>query len=1029
MSHETKKPTGLKITRKNNSFILSWKIGDKDYGDGQRLRYLLDRASKKDDWSNPYKLGAKVTSKAIAIALSDFYPNSGKPKLNQVSMKVMGKRKTYTEHRRKVTPGWSGWSSKTFTLAVPNVPDIEAELDSTLTNKTKFSWEVKTSDSDSRLFTNVLVEAILVKDCNTIDGSKIKWDSTDDTYQSYVKEASDYIEITEDTEVIESGSYTRFVRICSRGPKGDSKYAYAYHNYSTPKRAEIAGDPEAKGNDAGGIDVKVVWDAASDNANPIEQTTAQYAKTVPAAGMTCPSGASWSDAKISADTSGSDAASFVVDDSLGDDECLFVRINTKHDGNTTPGVPKLALIGKLRDPSDLSVSTDDNTFRAEVTATNNSTVVDSFLAVYYRNSSGDTIVVGIMPHGQSTLTVQCPDWSEEDAIAFGVKAIVGSYAAVARSDGATGYDIVPQMQSADIIWQGGDVPKAPTNVTATAADKQGTALVKWDWPWSRADGAELSWSDHEDAWESTDEPEKYEIPYLRASQWRISGLETGKTWYLRVRLFYKSGDNTIYGPYSEIISLDLAEAPSIPVLSLSSGVITPEGSVNAYWAYSAEDGTLQSYAEICEAVISGGSIIYGDPIAHTETEQHMMLKAKELGWSSGETHYLCVRVMSSGGKFSDAWSNMVPVRVAEELSCSITSTGSNLIEETVVEDGVSITRMAIKDLPLEITVEGADEGCETEIVIERAEDYRMMRPDEKESDGFKGETVVLKTRPRGEGVITIEAGDVAGALDDGAQYNLIATIRDEFGRSAEARIDDITVSWSHQALIPDGRVQVDTANRIAMITPKAPAGALPTDYCEIYRLSLGYPELIVKAAEFGKTYVDPYPAIGEMGGHRIVLKTKNGDYITPDQRPAWKDFFDEEYDNLDIPVNVIEFNGQRVEFEYDVKLSSDSEKDFVEEVYLDGSIQGYWGPAVKKNDNIDTTVIANDADTIKAFERLSGYAGPAHIRAKDGSSYWANIEVSKDMDESDGHKTVKYKFKAQRIESEEYDGVLLEDWK
>ena len=648
--------------------------------------------------------------------------------------------------------------------------------------------------------------------------------------------------------------------------------------------------------------------------------------------------------------------------------------------------------------------------------------------MYYRASSGDTITVGIIPHGQSTLTVQCPDWSGEDAIVFGVKAIVGSYTSTPRSDGATGYDIVPEMQS-DVIWQGGDVPKAPTGVTAEAADNKGTALVKWNWPWSRADGAELSWSAHPDAWESTDEPERYEIPYLRASQWRISGLGTGMTWYIRVRLFYRSGDDTVYGPYSETVELDLAEAPSIPVLSLSSGVITPQGSINAYWAYSAEDGTLQSYAEICEASISGGSIVYGDPIAHTETEQHLVLKAEELGWSSGETHYLCVRVMSSGGKFSDSWSNMVPVRVAGELTCSITDTGSNLIEETVTEGDVSITRMAINDLPLEITVEGADEGCETELVIERAEDYRMMRPDEKESDGFKGETVAIKTRPRGEGVITIEPEDIIGALDDGAEYNLIATIRDEFGRSAEARIDDITVNWSHQALVPGGKVQIDKANRIAMITPKAPEGALPTDYCEIYRLSLGYPELIVKEGEFGKTYVDPYPAIGEMGGHRVVLKTKNGDYITPDQRPAWKDFYDEEYDELDIPVNVIEFNGQRVEFEYDVNLSSDPEKDFTESIYLDGSVQGDWGAAVRKSYDIDTNVITDDPDTIRALERLSEYAGPAHVRTKDGSSYWANVEVSKNMNVSDGHRLAKYKFKAQRIEAEEYDGILLEDWK
>ena len=34
----SKAPTGLSVTRSGNTFTMKWKIGDKDYGNGQQLQ-------------------------------------------------------------------------------------------------------------------------------------------------------------------------------------------------------------------------------------------------------------------------------------------------------------------------------------------------------------------------------------------------------------------------------------------------------------------------------------------------------------------------------------------------------------------------------------------------------------------------------------------------------------------------------------------------------------------------------------------------------------------------------------------------------------------------------------------------------------------------------------------------------------------------------------------------------------------------------------------------------------------------------
>jgi hypothetical protein len=437
------------------------------------------------------------------------------------------------------------------------------------------------------------------------------------------------------------------------------------------------------------------------------------------------------------------------------------------------------------------------------------------------------------------------------------------------------------------------------------------------------------------------------------------------------------------------------------------------------------------YAEICEVTILGGVPTYGDIIAHSSTAQQIEIKAKDGDrvWAAGSEHYVAVRVMSSAGKFSDSWSNIVAVKVAPALTCSITST--SLVSETIVLDDVSIAVKSLKSLPLTVVVAGADKGCETEVAIERAEDFRMERPDGRNLDGYEDETIASKIVPGGTS-IEINTADLIGRLDDGAKYRIIAVIRDSLGRSAKATPIEFIVNWTHQALMPEGTIHVDQANYIAVIEPTAPSDAVSTDRVDIYRLSHGYPELIYKDAEFGKSYVDPYPAIGDMGGHRLVFKTKEGDYKTSAEngnRLAWKDFYEEDYDELDVPVSIIDFNGQQIELKYNIDLSDSFEKDFEEVAYLGGSVRGYFGKTVRRKSNIKAAFVTDDEDAIRTLALLCDYSGPAHIRTRDGSSYWANLNVQRSLVQGSAHKIWEYTFNAQRFDPEGYDGVLLEDWK
>lgn len=1043
----TKRPTGLSIKRVDSKFNLSWNIGDANYADGQYFSYKIDvDGTGNSSWTKSDKIGSKITSKAIKIDENDFYPNKQNRILYAVGMRVKGNRKTYTtgsgKNKKTHRPGVSSWSDKIFTLEEPRKPSLSVELSNEYTNVAAFSWSEETYSDDSKMFTDLQWETILVKNSSEIDGSKLTWNSEELGWETNVDSSgkgstltSGSKVITEDTSLLFHGgnSYIRWFRIRARGPRGNSDWVYEYQVYALSHQAKVS-KVSAKETDEGGFQCVVDWSVGSNRQNPIDRTTVQYTITIPDEGLSCPSGASWSDANVSKDTEGKDSAVFSIDDQLSKDQCLFIRVNTQHDSNITYGLPKLAKAGFLKDPSGISVQTDSTTHKAEVSATNNSDVEDSFLVVKYRPAVGTDVDVGIIPHGETSVTVQCPDWTDQAAVRFEVRAVVGNYTKQSRADGVDVYTVTSDMESEHQIYQGGAVPIAPTSVVVSRVEGIArTVKVVWDWSWTEANKAEISWSDHPDAWESTDEPESYTISNLHASYWHISGLETGKTWYIRVRLLSEtsSQDTPTYGPWSDINqgTIDLSSAPNKPVLMLSSAVIPEDGDVTAAWVYTTTDNTPQAYAEIAVFANDEYTPI---PDANTLTAQHVTINAAESGWTTGNIYNLACRVQSESGQVSE-WSDIVSVTVAEPLTCVISQKSLVQQTESVTVDGDTTQRTfwALTELPMTVTVTGAGEGGRTTVAIERAEDYYRPGPAESDIRGYSGETVALHEQT-GEAQIEFDIGasNLFGSLDDGASYRIVAMVQDGLGQVDKTTLD-FEVHWSHQAIKPSAKIEIDEELLIAKITPRSPAGALSTDVADIYRLSIDKPELIVSGANFGDTYVDPYPTLGDMGGHRIVLRTREGDYVTEDNDMAWVDSPElgiNPISNED-QLNIVDFEGKQIQFYYDTDYSSNWAKDFQETQYLGGSIEGDWNSAVSRTGTITSkAIVALDRDMLQAIRRLAVYPGICHVRTADGSSYAADVQVSENRVHEEQEMVVSYTLSITRVDSQELDGIPLRQW-
>ena len=1034
----TVRPSGVTITRNKYAFTTKWKIADADYRDGQQLQYYNYNTKKWMNISiNQYQVQATMEFNA------NLYHPLGKKKMSKYSVRIRGNRKKYTveytervrENGRDVTvtrhktlnPTVSAWAQQVFDIKVPMKPTLTATLSNEVSNQCTFAWSHDFSTSIHEWCYDLLWETILVKDSKETNGALLPcWNSRQMGWATGTSRAASSYSIPEQTEELVKCSHTRWFRICARGPAGDSAWVYAKHTYAKPAQATITKAAVAV-SATGGYTCSVEWYAPSNAAYPIDITTVQYAFEQPVNGLNCPDNAGWTNANTSRDTSGADAAAFSIGGVVGDDQCLFIRVNTRHDheSNTTFGRAKIVATGVLTEPANFSVTMDAATRRASVSADNmalqNNT--SCFIAVLYNTSANASYkVIGVIPHGESSVTVQAPPIGSGVSESFAVMAVLGSYTYTEDAIGVRTYTINRSMASA-IVKDGGDIPKAPAVVTLSKTSDEDTIKVEFEWTWRSATAAEISWADNPNAWESTAQPKTYTINNTHAGSWYITGLATGKTWYVRVRLKSGSEDTETYGAYSETKSINLSSAPSIPVLTLSEGVITQNGSVTASWTFAASDGSTQAYAVVAEVITSGNTTTYQE-IKRVTTAKNMTIRARDHSWATGETHSLAVRVVSTSGMESDGWSVPVPISIAEPITATITQT--SLVDQTLEEGEDTRTIKALTDMPMTVTATGAGAGGTTTISIERAENYQIDRPDETDFYGFAGETVYSRSF-LGEAQDVIDLDDLVGSLDDGASYNLIATIQDGLGQTDTATLP-FEVHWTDQAKMPTATVEIDAENLIAKLTPSAENPATG-DTCDIYRLSVDRPELIYPNAAFGTTYVDPYPAIGEFGGHRFVYRTKNGDYITDDDHIAFYDTRAAEEDVIDSDFTVIDFAGGRLMLNRNLDVGNKWKKDFEETQYLGGSVQGDWNPAVSREASVNTVAVSIlDQETIQMMRRLAVHAGICHVRTSDGSSYNADVQVSDKYSHSNGRQVIEYDLSITRVDPESYEGMTLAEW-
>ena len=1098
---KTTAPTGLSIARDGGKFTFAWKIGDKDYGAGQSLKYRLNNGA----WSSTIKLATNATSYSIT-------PSGSPGNIKRVEFQVLGKRKEYTSGKGskqvKYIPKASAASSKVWTSAVPNTTGLSYSKGSA--NSGTFSWSVGTDTKDNKIFNSVEYQTWTASS-NDVNPPKNVTSSSQGSSGSASYQ-----------ETFSGKNIVRWVRVRSRGPAGNSGWVSAHHSYGNPAVPTLTAASAVK-TSSNTMQITAEWNSSPTLVNPIDTITVQYVIAVPTDTSLSAPATGWTDAVTVTSNGKGDKVVVTVSEAVGTDECMWVRVMSKHDDYEKYSSAMRAATGTLATPG-INANPNFSTGAVALTITENTTCDVAATAIFYRpndNPKQDRIVA-IFANGTTTGSVTVSDLKGKNKSCFGAYAFVGTYS-------GTTIQTAPMKSGTAIDSDIAAV--APAWLSLSAGTKDKTVRVTWPWTWADATAAEISWADHDDAWESTDGPKTYAIDDIVKS-WVVAGLDVGR-WYFRVRLKGLIDSDEVTGPWSAMYSYELSGIPDRPALILSKSIINAGQPVTARWAYITSDDTRQQYAEICLATISAlGVVTYGQVIARVTDAQTVSISRN---WTVNSTYYLCLRVTSTAGAQSE-WSEPVSLTVAPPVEISLPSASLSIkytaedytldrrgvlryIEEdqvTTVESSFAIiegivlnqeedpidpdnysidmstglitfdppletpggcvlsiigyqkteseivnrsrvytaedyakyqpgevfiiekgiiaqnylrivqaSELDVISLPLSLTVIGAGVSGTTTVSIIRAEDYHIYRPDDSEFDGFEGETIVTKSQT-GEDQMTISYDELIGHLDDGAKYTLRCTVIDDYGQTASIEFP-INVNWGHQAGKPTATVKIDEYQRIAMITPIAPTNYRSGDVCDIYRLSADKPELVVRGAEFGQTYVDPYPGFGDFCGHRIVTRTANGDYITATNELAWFLCDSDVDDIIEEDAMVIDVNGEQIELPYNIELQNTWTKDFKRTAYLGGAVQGDWNPAVTRDTTANTVILrGRDLDKQIAMRGLAGYAGLAHVRTPDGSSMACDVQVRETS--SYQNKRVSYSLTIKVIDPPAPEGMLLSDW-
>ena len=544
-------------------------------------------------------------------------------------------------------------------------------------------------------------------------------------------------------------------------------------------------------------------------------------------------------------------------------------------------------------------------------------------------------------------------------------------------------------------WSGESTtkPNAPSGIKTCRAESETSVYLDWN-AVENATSYDIEYSEKREYLEGSNQTSTQSN--IKSTSYIISGLESGKEYFFRLRAVNSQGESGWTG----IVSVIVGTEPAAPTTWSSTTTVVTGEQVTLYWVHNSEDGSTQTKANI-ELTIDGNTSYYEiDTADETDDTKTMHYAVNTSGFVEGATILWRVQTAGATKNYGD-WSVQRTVKVYAPPTVSM-----NLLDHAGTEISMLTT------FPLIVSISA---GPKTQVPV----GYHISiisnsRYETRDNVGLmkivnEGEEVYSKYIDSSmyEKALEISAGDVYFA--NNVNYTVTCVLSMDSGLTgSDSR--NFTVTWNDIEYAPNAMTFIDKDNLTAGIMPycEGSDGELIDDVTlSVYRREFdgAFTEIITNLANVrGHFITDPHPAL-DYARYRIVSRSKTTGVIGYYDMPSipvgekavviqWAETW-QPYEYAENPYAQQTWSGSMLKLPYNIDISESNtiDKSLVEYIGRKHPVS-YYGTQVGQTQTWNVDIPKTDTETIYALRRLSVWMGDVYIREPSGSGYWANISVS-----------------------------------
>lgn len=563
-------------------------------------------------------------------------------------------------------------------------------------------------------------------------------------------------------------------------------------------------------------------------------------------------------------------------------------------------------------------------------------------------------------------------------------------------------------------WSGESTtkPNAPSGIKTCRAESETSVYLDWN-AVENATSYDIEYSEKREYLEGSNQTSTQSN--IKSTSYIISGLESGKEYFFRLRAVNSQGESAWTGVVSVIIGTE----PAAPTTWSSTTTVITGEPLTLYWVHNSEDGSAQVKANV-ELTIDGITSYHEiDTSSEEDDEKTMHYAVGTSSFIEGATILWRIQTAGATKKYGD-WSVQRTAKVYAPPTMSIN-----------IHDMYGNEVDRLNSFPFKIVGSAGPRtqtpvGYHVSIISNTRYEIRDYVGMEKIVNA--GEEIYSKYIDSSSYDLSIElsAGDVD--LVNNASYTVNCVLSMDSGLTGnDSR--NFAVNWDGIEYEPNAETSINKDDLTALIMPYCEDGdgnLIEDVVLSVYRREFdgSFTEIMTGLKNVrGHFITDPHPAL-DYARYRIVARSKTTGSVSyydmpglPVGEKAVVVQWDEEwrpYENFDYATDQITWSGSMLKLPYNIDVSESNtiDKSLVEYIGRKHPVS-YYGTQVGQTQTWNVDIPKTDTETIYALRRLSVWMGDVYIREPSGSGYWANVSVS--FSQKHRETTIPVKFSITRV--------------